>query len=76
MELFHPAKRFEITFHINFGSFCENPVQDVTIFVAQTAQNCSNQSVNWVAWNILVSVLLNPTVVNGIVNIFTEYFLL
>ena len=53
MELFHPAKGFEITFHINFGSFCENPVQDVTIFVAQTAQNCSNQSVNWVAWNIL-----------------------
>ena len=62
MELFHPAKRFEITFHINFGSFCENPVQDVTIFVAQTAQKCSNQSVNWVAWNILTKAAREPAI--------------
>jgi hypothetical protein len=53
MELFHPGKGFEITFHINFGSFYENPVQDAAIFIVQTAQNCSNRSVNWEAWNIL-----------------------
>ena len=53
MELFHPGKGFEITFHINFGSFYENLVQDAAIFIVQTAQNCSNRSVNWEAWNIL-----------------------
>ena len=35
MELFHPGKGFEITFHINFGSFYENPVQDAATSIVQ-----------------------------------------